>query len=308
MKRRSRSGGEPIKGRPRKAPEPTRHICAEVASTFQFVCIWRRRGCSALQRTRRSIRATDSDVGGAEGHKRVTWSPGASVSGDAEGGRSPCEKLSLEHFYRGMVRTTALWQLVTQPQKLCELNAQHVSSYTVRPCATYAADGEEKVVHDVVEEIENGSSGVELGGIRTLLGVPLLKEGKIIGPLLLSSGSSALHRQADRACHELRRPSRHRHRERAVAQRTAPAHHDLTDARDLTEALEQQTATSEVLQVISSSPGDLAARVCDHAGESGSLCDATFGNIYRWDGELCTSLRPIIRRPPSPSCEAFERA
>ena len=58
--------------------------------------------------------------------------------------------------------------------------------------------------------------------------------------LHLPPGGAAVHRQADRAGHELRRPGRHRHREHAAAQRAAR------------ESLEQQTATSEVLQVISS--------------------------------------------------------
>ena len=55
--------------------------------------------------------------------------------------------------------------------------------------------------------------------------------------------------------------------------------------RELHEALERQAATSEVLEVISGSPGDLQPVFAAMLENAVRICDAKFGNIYRWDGE-----------------------
>jgi GAF domain-containing protein len=54
--------------------------------------------------------------------------------------------------------------------------------------------------------------------------------------------------------------------------------------RERDEALEQQAATSKVLQAVSSSSGDLEPVFATMLAEAVRICDANFGNIYRWDG------------------------
>ena len=70
--------------------------------------------------------------------------------------------------------------------------------------------------------------------------------------------------------------------------------------RELTESLEQQTATSEVLQVISSSPGDLQPVFAAMLENAVRICDAKFGNIYRWDGDALHLVATHNTPPASP--------
>ena len=130
-------------------------------------------------------------------------------------------------------------------------------------------------------------ASVELGGTRTLMIVPMLKENELVGACMLARQEvrpfnnkqmelvTNFAAQAVIAIENARLLNELRQRTTDLTERTA----------DLTEALEQQTATSEVLQVISSSPGDLQPVFATMLEKAVRLCDATFGNIYRWDGE-----------------------
>src|SRR5262249_47833579 len=151
-------------------------------------------------------------------------------------------------------------------------------------------------------EVARGGS---LKGFRTILGVPILQEGIAIGAIVLGRRtvrpfSEKLNEQvtafADQA---------------AIAMENVRLFDEVQQrTRELSEALEQQTATSEILQVISSSPPELQPVFQAMLAHATRLCEANFGVLYRFDGHVfhAVALQDAVpalgdylrREPPRP--------
>ena len=150
-------------------------------------------------------------------------------------------------------------------------------------------------------------ASVELGQTRTLMIVPMLKDNELVGAFTLARQEvrsftdkqielvQNFAAQAVIAIENARLLNELRQRTDDLSQRTT----------DLTEALEQQTATSEVLQVISGSAGDVEPAFATMLEKAVRICDATFGNIYRWDGEALHLV--ATRNTPPAFAEARSR-
>ena len=139
-----------------------------------------------------------------------------------------------------------------------------------------------KLVHvpDVLADPEYSRELALAGGWRAVLAVPLLHDGKPVGAISIAKAEptsfsdqqiqllNTFANQAVIAIENVRLFE-------AEQQRT----------RELAESLEQQTATSEVLRVISSSPGELKPVFNAMLENAVRLCEAEFGHLFLYEGE-----------------------
>ena len=135
-------------------------------------------------------------------------------------------------------------------------------------------------------------AAVELGGFRTALGVPLLKDNDLVG-------SMTIFRQEVRPFTDKQIELVKNFAAQAVIAientRLLSELRQRTD--DLTELLEQQTATSEVLKVISSSPGELEPVFNAMLANATRICEAKFGVLYLREGG---AFRAAVTTPNAP--------
>ncbi|HEU0210079.1 MAG TPA: GAF domain-containing protein, partial [Candidatus Udaeobacter sp.] len=164
---------------------------------------------------------------------------------------------------------------------------QHVEKNPIprgRASLTGRVEMERRPIHvlDVLADPDYQlSEHQRIGGYRTILGVPMLREGVLVGVFFLSRGhvEGFTDKQIDLVTTFADQA--------VIAIENVRLFNELEQRnRDLTEALEQQTATSEILRVIASSPTDIQPVLDTVAENAARLCDAKDAVIFRLDGDV----------------------
>jgi PAS domain S-box-containing protein len=137
-----------------------------------------------------------------------------------------------------------------------------------------AMTGEVVQIPDVLADPDFASHGYQrVGNYRAMLGIPLKRNGKVEGVFSLAKPKPGLFEP------------RHVELVQTFADQAVIAIENARLLAEQREALEQQTATAAVLQVINSSPGELAPVFEVMLEKATRLCGAGFGSVWIYEGK-----------------------
>ena len=159
---------------------------------------------------------------------------------------------------------------------------QYAREHPIRPgrntlVARTALEGKTIYIPDVFADPEYTYGGQKLGGYRTMLGVPLIRDGNCIGVIALTR--SKVHPFTGIQIELVTN----------FAAQAVIAIENTRLLNELRESLQQQTATADVLKVISSSPGELEPVFQAMLENATKLCEASYGLMWLREGDAFRS-------------------
>jgi signal transduction histidine kinase len=286
MRRRSKAGGEQVKKRRRKAirlahrnaPKASRHHGSSTGNETEVARLTRERD-EALEQLSEALK---QQTAASEVLRLISGSPselGAVFDAILVNATRLCEaRFGILLLWEGdAFRTVALHN--APPAFVKVIRPAPVTSLG-RLVATKQVDhvADMRAEKGYVDRHPGPVSIVELAGARTVINVPILKDDELIGAI-------GIYRQEVRPFTD---------KQIALVQNfAAQAVIAIENARllnELRESLEQQTATADVLRVISSSPGDLEPVFQAMLANATRICDARFASMFLRDGDAFRSV------------------
>jgi len=299
MRRRSKPGGEAVKARrrktvtpnPRNPPKAARHRGLSAADLTKKVSLFKRERDEALEQQKATSEILDVIASSPGDLKAVFEAMLASAMDICE---AQCGNLWLYDgdSYRVQAMRGA-------PPKLMEEWSKGPLGWGPDTGLGRLAQTKDTVhIADVTAEKAYVNrdplrvATADILGARTFLAVPILQNAELIGAIVI-------YRKEVRpfADNQLALVQNFAAQAVIAIENTRLLNELRQRTTDLTEALEQQTATSEVLSVISSSPGELDRVFQTMLENAVKICEGKFGFMLRYDGNAYHTMAALCPVP-----------